>query len=134
MKSRFFKSIMMVCILACCLALVGCDCGKKKKTDPASEQVLKISITPTPSPTPEPETVDSAAVTTNGDVTMVNIYAAENPGATTATDDTAGSGNADNSSSADGSEDMSESDSSDEYDNSGDSYESEDQEDDGEEY
>ena len=78
MKSRFFKSIMMVCILACCLALVGCGCGKKK-TDPASEQVLKISITPTPSPTPEPEQVDSAAVTTNGDVTMVNIYAAENP-------------------------------------------------------
>ena len=128
MKSRFFKSILMVCILACCLILVGCGCGKKKKTDPASEQVLKISITPTP------ETVDSAAVTTNGDVTMVNIYAAENPGATTATDDTAGSGNADNSNSTDDSEDMSESDSSDEYDNSEDSYDSENQEDDGEEY
>ena len=77
MKSRFFKSILMVCILACCLILVGCGCGKKKKTDPASEQVLKISITPTPSPTPEPETVDSAAVTTNGDVTMVTIYESE---------------------------------------------------------
>ena len=81
MKIRLFKTVLILCILVCCVTLAGCGCGKKK-TDPASEQVLKISITPTPSPTPEPEQVDSAAVTTNGDVTMVNIYAAENPGVT----------------------------------------------------
>ena len=89
--------------------------------------------------TPEPEQVDSAAVTTNGDVTMVNIYAAENPGVTTSTDSTADSGNTDNSentddsSSTDDSENISESDSSDQDDNSEDSYDYEDQGDNSEE-
>ena len=83
--------------------------------------------------------VDSAAVTTNGDVTMVNIYAAENPGVTTSTDSTADSGNTDNSentddsSSTDDSENISESDSSDQDDNSEDSYDYEDQGDNSEE-
>ena len=138
MKIRLFKTVLILCILVCCVTLAGCGCGKKK-TDPASEQVLKISIIPTPSLTPEPEQVDSAAVTTNGDVTMVNIYAAENPGVTTSTDSTADSGNTDNSentddsSSTDDSENISESDSSDQDDNSEDSYDSEDQGDNSEE-
>ena len=120
MKIRLFKTVLILCILVCCVTLAGCGCGKKK-TDPASEQV------------------DSAAVTTNGDVTMVNIYAAENPGVTTSTDSTADSGNTDNSentddsSSTDDSESISESDSSDQDDNSEDSYDYEDQGDNSEE-
>lgn len=74
-------------ILLLCALLAGCGCGQKKK-DPASEQVLKISITPEPSPTPAPDTVDSAAVETNGDITMVNLYVAENPSAATGSTDT----------------------------------------------
>ena len=58
-----------------CPALYG-----KKKTDPASEQVLKISITPEPSPTPAPEEIDPEAVVTNGNLTMVNSYLAEDTG------------------------------------------------------
>ena len=112
MKIRLFKTVLILCILVCCVTLAGCGCGKKK-TDPA--------------------------VTTNGDVTMVNIYAAENPGVTTSTDSTADSGNTDNSentddsSSTDDSENISESDSSDQDDNSEDSYDSEDQGDNSEE-
>ncbi len=59
----------------------------------ASEQVLKISITPEPSPTPAPDTVDAAAVTSNGDISMVNLYLAENPSAVTNSTDT-GAGDA----------------------------------------
>lgn len=62
-----------------CTALAGCGCGKKK-TDPASEQVLKISITPEPSPTLAPEEIDPEAVVTNGNLTMVNSYLAEDTG------------------------------------------------------
>ena len=62
-----------------CTALAGCGCGKKK-TDPASEQVLKISITPVPSPTPAAEEIDPEAVVTNGNLTMVNSYLAEDTG------------------------------------------------------
>ena len=47
MKIRLFKTVLILCILVCCVTLAGCGCGKKK-TDPASEQVIKISITPTP--------------------------------------------------------------------------------------
>ena len=61
--------------LTLCVIMTGCGCGQKK-TDPASEQVLKISITPEPSPTPAPDTVDAAAVTSNGDISMVNLYLA----------------------------------------------------------
>ena len=60
-------------ILASGILLAGCG----KKTDPASEQVLKISITPEATPTAAPEEVDLAAVVTNGNITMVNSYLAE---------------------------------------------------------
>ena len=76
--------------LTLCVIMTGCGCGQKK-TDPASEQVLKISITPEPSPTPPP--VDAAAVTSNGDISMVNLYLAENPSAVTNSTDT-GAGDA----------------------------------------
>ena len=72
--------------------MTGCG-GGQKNTDPASEQVLKISITPEPSPTPAPDTVDAAAVTSNGDISMVNLYLAENPSAVTNSTDT-GAGDA----------------------------------------
>ena len=78
--------------LTLCVIMTGCGCGQKK-TDPASEQVLKISITPEPSPTPAPDTVDAAAVTSNGDISMVNLYLAENPSAVTNSTDT-GAGDA----------------------------------------
>ena len=42
------------------------------------KQVLKISITPEPSPTPAPDTVDAAAVTSNGDISMVNLSDLQN--------------------------------------------------------
>ena len=54
---------------------------------------LKISITPEPSPTPAPDTVGAAAVTSNGDISMVNLYLAENPSAVTNSTDT-GAGDA----------------------------------------
>lgn len=53
---------------------------REEKTDPASEQVLKISITPEPSPTPAPEEINPEAVVTNGNLTMVNSYLAEDTG------------------------------------------------------
>ena len=67
----------------------------KKKTDPASEQVLKISITPEPSPTPAPDTVDAAAVTSNGDITYGESVSGRKSGSavTNSTDTGAGDAN-----------------------------------------
>ncbi len=42
------------------------------------ESVIKISTAPEPTATPDPKTVDPDAVTTNGNLTMVNEYLAEN--------------------------------------------------------
>ena len=70
----------------------GCG-GGQHTTDPASDPVLTLSITPEPSPTPAPDTVDAAAVTSNGDISMVNLYLAENPSAVTNSTDT-GAGDA----------------------------------------
>ena len=78
--AKAVRYIVAGSILTFCVIMTGCGCGQKKK-DPASEQVLKISITPEPSPTPEPDTVDASAVTANGDISMVNLYVAENPSA-----------------------------------------------------
>ena len=47
----------------------------------------------TSSPTLAPDTVDAAAVTSNGDISMVNLYLAENPSAVTNSTDT-GAGDA----------------------------------------
>lgn len=80
MRNNNLKIALAAVVLLLCTLLAGCGCGKKQ-TDPASEQVLKISITPEPSPTPEPSTVDSSAVETTGDITMVNTYLLEHPSA-----------------------------------------------------
>ena len=55
--AKAMRYIVAGSALTLCVIMTGCGCGQKK-TDPASEQVLKISITPEPSPTPAPDTVD----------------------------------------------------------------------------
>ena len=67
-------NITAAAVLLFCAALAGCGGGEK---DPASEQVLRISITPEATPTPAPEELDPSAVVTNGDITMVNSYLAD---------------------------------------------------------
>ena len=72
-EKRNCKSYEIYCCGECIDTLCDYDgmwAADRKKTDPASEQVLKISITPEPSPTPTPDTVDAAAVTSNGDISM----------------------------------------------------------------
>ena len=61
-------------------AVLLTGCGSRKKTD-AVDSVIKISTAPEPTATPDPKTVDPDAVTTNGNLTMVNEYLAENGGA-----------------------------------------------------
>lgn len=78
--SKAVRYILAGCVAVLCVIMAGCGCGKKK-TDPSAEQVLKISITPEPTSTPAPDTVNASAVTTSGDVSMVNLYVAENPSA-----------------------------------------------------
>ena len=75
--AKAMRYIVAGSALTLCVIMTGCGCGQKK-TDPASEQVLKISITPEPSPTPAPDTVDAAAVTSNGDISMVNLSDLQN--------------------------------------------------------
>ena len=82
--AKAMRYIVAGSALTLCVIMTGCGCGQKK-TDPASEQV--------PSPTPAPDTVDAAAVTSNGDISMVNLYLAENPSAVTNSTDT-GAGDA----------------------------------------
>ena len=57
-----------------------------KKRNAEDESVIKISMAPEPTATPDPKTVDPDAVTTNGNLTMVNEYLAENGGAALGTD------------------------------------------------
>ena len=74
------KYIVALGLAFMCLMLAGCGCGKKSD-DPASQQVLKISITP------EPDQIGSAAVVTNGNITMVNTYLEDNPGSSSTAQD-----------------------------------------------
>ena len=46
--AKAMRYIVAGSALTLCVIMTGCGCGQKK-TDPASEQVLKISITPEPS-------------------------------------------------------------------------------------
>ena len=48
--AKAMRYIVAGSALTLCVIMTGCGCGQKK-TDPASEQVLKISITPEPSGT-----------------------------------------------------------------------------------
>lgn len=67
------KAIITICILAAAAAISGC--GKKSAPDAASSQVIQISVAPEETtPTPAPDQIDSSAVTTNGNLTMVNEY------------------------------------------------------------
>lgn len=69
------KAIITICILAAAVAISGC--GKKSAPDAASSQVIQISVAPEEiTPTPAPDQIDSSAVTTNGNLTMVNEYLA----------------------------------------------------------
>ena len=78
------KAIITICILAAAAAISGC--GKKSAPDAASSQVIQISVAPEETtPTPAPDQIDSSAVTTNGNLTMVNEYLA-GPTASTSSD------------------------------------------------
>lgn len=74
MKEKGRKIAIGICLILLCAAVGGC--GKKEK-DPATEQVLEISITPIVTPTPKPSETNPDAVTVNGDITMVNTYLLE---------------------------------------------------------
>lgn len=82
------KNIKRLFLAAGLLAMTGIlltGCGSKKK-NAEDESVIKISMAPEPTATPDPKTVDPDAVTTNGNLTMVNEYLAENGGAALGTD------------------------------------------------
>ena len=74
------KNIKKLFLAAGLLAMTGAlltGCGSKKK-NAEEESVIKISAAPEPTATPDPKTVDPDAVTSNGNLTMVNEYLAEN--------------------------------------------------------
>lgn len=79
-RKEWIKPVILAVLLLLLVILAGsCACGKKKdkKPDAAAQEVLKISITPSPMPTEAPEQVSKKAVSTNGNVTMVNEYLAQ---------------------------------------------------------
>ena len=68
------KNIKKLFLAAGLLAMTGAlltGCGSKKK-NAEEESVIKISTAPEPTATPDPKTVDPDAVTSNGNLTMVN--------------------------------------------------------------
>ena len=70
------KNIKKLFLAAGLLAITGAlltGCGSKKK-NAEEESVIKISTAPEPTATPDPKTVDPDAVTSNGNLTMVNEY------------------------------------------------------------
>lgn len=74
------KNIKKLFLAAGLLTMTGAlltGCGSKKK-NAEEESVIKISTAPEPTATPDPKTVDPDAVTSNGNLTMVNEYLAEN--------------------------------------------------------
>ena len=79
MKKNANKLFLVAGLLAMSAILLT-GCGSRKKTD-AADSVIKISTAPEPTATPDPTTVDPDAVTSNGNLTMVNEYLAENGGA-----------------------------------------------------
>ena len=93
------KAIITICILAAAAAISGC--GKKSAPDAASSQVIQISVAPEETtPTPAPDQIDSSAITTNGNLTMVNEYLADQStsGAADSTDTSAADSSTDNNS------------------------------------
>lgn len=92
------KTAIVLTVLLAGVMLTGCG---KKAADAESTQVIQISVAPpSPTSTPAPDQVDSAAVTTNGNLTMVNEYLADQStsGAADSTDTSAEDGSTDNNS------------------------------------
>lgn len=79
MKHKIQKIAAVGAVLLSCAVVSGCGCGKAKKTDEKSQGVMEITITPEATPTPEPGQMNPAAVSTNGNLTMVNGYLANKP-------------------------------------------------------
>ena len=73
------KKIICTAVVLCTCLLFGSGCGKKKTEDAETSQVIQISIAPEQSEavTPTPQQTNSAAVVTNGNLTMVNEYLAQ---------------------------------------------------------
>ena len=76
MKKMIKRKTVILCMLLLGISVSGC--GKTREVDEASSKVIQISVAPEEtSPTPAPDQVASVAVTTNGNLTMVNTYLAE---------------------------------------------------------
>ena len=98
MRNTGKKTAIVLTVLLAGVMLTGCG---KKAADAKSTQVIQISVAPpSPTSTPAPDQVDSAAVTTNGNLTMVNEYLADQStsGAADSTDTSAADGSTDNNS------------------------------------
>lgn len=98
MRNMGKKTAIVLTVLLAGVMLTGCG---KKAADAESTQVIQISVAPpSPTSTPAPDQVDSAAVTTNGNLTMVNEYLADQStsGAADSTDTSAEDGSTDNNS------------------------------------
>ena len=98
MRNTGKKTAIVLTVLLAGVMLTGCG---KKEADAESTQVIQISVAPpSPTSTPAPDQVDSAAVTTNGNLTMVNEYLADQStsGAADSTDTSAADGSTDNNS------------------------------------
>ena len=98
MRNTGKKTAIVLTVLLAGIMLTGCG---KKAADAESTQVIQISVAPpSPTSTPAPDQVDSAAVTTNGNLTMVNEYLADQStsGAADSTDTSAEDGSTDNNS------------------------------------
>ena len=55
MKKQRKRAVVLLLAAAVLMGtLSGCGCGKKKKADPETQQVMKISITPAVTPTVHP--------------------------------------------------------------------------------
>ena len=71
MKKMIKRKTVILCMLLLGISVSGC--GKTREVDEASSKVIQISVAPEEtSPTPAPDQVASAAVTTNGNLTMVS--------------------------------------------------------------
>ena len=75
MRNTGKKTAIVLTVLLAGVMMTGCG---NKAADAKSTQVIQISVAPpSPTSTPAPDQVDSAAVTTNGNLTMVNEYLAD---------------------------------------------------------
>ena len=74
MRNTGKKTAIVLTVLLAGVMMTGCG---KKAADAKSTQVIQISVAPEETtPTPAPDQIDSSAVTTNGNLTMVNEYLA----------------------------------------------------------